>query len=303
MVTRMLSFQQIQPLSVLQLMSSDKDTLEYISGSRAMEAGELEIKETGEQGNVNKLLLINNSMHRVFMMDGDILAGAKQNPVVNTSMLLEPGIKVHIPVSCVERGRWRFVSDKFSPRDYCAPHFMRRSKSESVSRNLKARRGHESDQGEVWDSVDKAQKKHKVCSTTDNLSDIYETKRIDLERVASSFHCDESANGMVIFLGKELLGLDVFNRSDVYAEYFPRILRSLAIEIQGAPIPGEPIAESEAQYRVGEFLDELAKASSESYPGVGVGTERRFEFDHSTGLALEFNNLLVHMTAIRDLSS
>ena len=301
MVTRVLSFQQFQPLSILQLMSSDKDTLEYISGSRAMESGGLEIKEVGEQGSVNELFLLNASKQHVFLMDGDILAGAKQNRVVNTSMLLEPGVKTHIPVGCVERGRWRFVSDKFSSTDYSAPHFMRRSKSESVSENLRAQKGHQSDQGQVWDSVDNAQNVRKVMSQTDNLSDVCESRRIDLEKLVSSFRLDESANRLVVFLGKDLLGTDIFNRADVYAEYFPRILRSLAIEVEGAQRRGRMIPEAEAHYRAGEFLDSISKAPSESYPGIGVGTEHRFAFDHTTGLSLEFKNLLVHMTAIRKL--
>jgi len=45
MVTRMLSFQQIQQLSILQLMSSGKATLEYISRSRAMDKTETKMEE------------------------------------------------------------------------------------------------------------------------------------------------------------------------------------------------------------------------------------------------------------------
>ncbi len=36
----------------------------------------------------------------------DVLAGGKQNRVMNTSVLVAAGATIEIPVSCAERGRW-----------------------------------------------------------------------------------------------------------------------------------------------------------------------------------------------------
>ena len=54
----------------------------------------------------------------VSQTDGEELAGAKQNRVLNTSILLKEASETKIPVSCMERGRWSYASKGFSKIDY-----------------------------------------------------------------------------------------------------------------------------------------------------------------------------------------
>ncbi len=68
----------------------------------------MEIREVSESGNVNELLIINKGSAAVLLMDGEILEGAKQNRVVNSSILVPAGVQLKIPVSCVEAGRWHY---------------------------------------------------------------------------------------------------------------------------------------------------------------------------------------------------
>ena len=44
--------------------------------------------------------------------------GAKQNRIINLTILVPPGKTIVIPVSCVEAGRWRFTSDRFRPAEH-----------------------------------------------------------------------------------------------------------------------------------------------------------------------------------------
>ena len=50
----------------------------------------------------------------VLLLDGEELIGAKQNRVVNLTILAPPRRTTVIPVSCVESGRWRHVSRGFA---------------------------------------------------------------------------------------------------------------------------------------------------------------------------------------------
>ncbi len=115
------AIQREKELTVLQFSTQAQDTFKYISLSKAIEQNLLEIREVSQAGDVNNLMVFNLAKDYVFIMDGDILEGAKQNRVVNTSVLLAPNSKMILPVSCVEQGRWNFVSDKFKEANYTAP--------------------------------------------------------------------------------------------------------------------------------------------------------------------------------------
>jgi hypothetical protein len=52
----------------------------------------------------------------VLILDGEELVGAKQNRIVNTTILVAAGAEIVIPVSCVEQGRWTYKSDAFSSK-------------------------------------------------------------------------------------------------------------------------------------------------------------------------------------------
>jgi hypothetical protein len=43
----------------------------------------------------------------VLLLDGDTIVGGLQNRIVNVSIWLKAGVLTHIPVSCLEQGRWR----------------------------------------------------------------------------------------------------------------------------------------------------------------------------------------------------
>jgi hypothetical protein len=299
MLAKVLGFKGVRNLGILQFATADQDTLKYISSSAAIKGGFLEILEVSEAGSVNELIVLNKSGMFVFLMDGDILVGAKQNRVVNTSILLAPNTKTRIPVSCVERGRWKFVSDKFAPTDYSAPLFLRAEKAAHVKQSLSRARGFAADQGEIWRGVDERHRDHGVLSETASLSDLYDQKKDSFEEFVQQFTQSLEANGMAVFFSKELLSVDIFNRKEIFAEYFPKLLRGVAIETFSMKAKKNAVAEGEAKYRTLEFLDGLESVPGEEFPGVGVGMERRFDTPGMTGFELRFQSLLVHATVLR----
>jgi hypothetical protein len=77
----------------------------YLTLDEAL-AGGLRIRETSESGSVPELVVENPLEARVLLFDGEELIGAKQNRILNVSVLVEAKTTLTIPVSCVEQGRW-----------------------------------------------------------------------------------------------------------------------------------------------------------------------------------------------------
>ena len=87
----------------------------YITLDEALPRG-LRITETSDSGSVPELFVENPTDSAVLLYDGEELVGAKQNRILNVSVLVGAGAKLPIPVSCVEQGRWSRRSDEFAPR-------------------------------------------------------------------------------------------------------------------------------------------------------------------------------------------
>ena len=85
----------VMPLSLPE--ASNKFT--YIMLSEALTSGSIVINEVSEGGSVPELIARNTGKVPVLIMDGEELAGAKQNRVANTSILVPPLSKIVIPVS------------------------------------------------------------------------------------------------------------------------------------------------------------------------------------------------------------
>ena len=297
MQTVISSFQASKNLAVVQLSTSVQDTLQYITAEKAIAGNLIQAKELNQAGSVNTIFVINNSDKLVFMMDGDILAGAKQNRVVNTSILLAPHSKTEIPVSCVEAGRWQYASNSFMPTAYKAPASLRADKARNISASLKRGEGFRANQGQVWDKVEELRARHGVDSLTSSLSDVYDQKATDFDRTLKEFSPAVGANGLAIFIGKSLATVDVFNRKDVFAEYFPKILKGALLEADFLCRAGKGVPEAEARYKALEVFDRLEREEFDERPGVGVGIDRRFESKELSGFELMLDGQLVHLAA------
>lgn len=299
MQVRTVSFQKHKRLSIVQFLTAQQNTFDYISGPKAITNNLVEVKEVSNSGNVNNLFLLNLSDKYIFFMDGDILQGAKQNRVLNTSVLVAPNSKINLPVSCVEQGRWSYVSDKFYTSEYISPQKLRAKKAESVKESLRSKQKYFADQGEVWEDVSDYSMAYNVASPSMNLSDVFESKKKDFEEFIKNFSVNPDANGLAVFTDKNLLSIDLFNRTDIYQEYFPKILRSTAMEVFHLKDKENLITEAEAIFKTVDLFDNLEKTEHKIHPGVGVGKEKRFDTEKLTGFELDYQNHLIHLTLLR----
>src|SRR5262245_18089586 len=79
----------------------------YLVLDDAIKTGDFRITEVSASGTVPQLRAVNETATPVFLLDGEQLIGAKQNRVLNLSVMLAAKSETEIPVACVEAGRWR----------------------------------------------------------------------------------------------------------------------------------------------------------------------------------------------------
>lgn len=289
-------------LSIAQIKHKNQNSFNYISLHNAFSRKLIDILEISESGQVGQIKIVNHSDYYIFIMDGDILKGAKQNRVLNSSVLLSPRSENLIPVSCVEQGRWGYNSNKFSPSDEIAYRKIREEKNQDIYYNQSSFK-HYADQGKVWRNVDQCFYDlgvDKSIAPTGSHSDLFSNKNITFQNYTSSFYPVQGANGLAYFLGKRLVGFEFFNRSDIYTEYFDKILKSIAIDVDRykriRPTYKENLSDfliSETIYNsVSDFENTISRV--DVCKGIALGEEKRLVEYGKTYYRLCHENHLIH---------
>src|SRR4029453_15158359 len=155
----------------------------YVTLDEALPRG-LRITETSDSGSVPELFVANPTDSNVLLYDGEELVGAKQNRILNVSVLVGAGAKLPIPVSCVEQGRWSRQSDTFGSARHISHSPLRRRKSQSLAAQPLARGLAQAD---VWAEVQEKQVRMGVRSSTSANRDTFEAHATRLRTLEDTF--------------------------------------------------------------------------------------------------------------------
>jgi hypothetical protein len=131
------------------LLSPWEALVDFLTLDEALEGQKLIIAELNEGGSVPELKVSNGSDQNVLLLDSEELVGAKQNRVLNVTILIAPKSETVIPVSSVEQGRWSYKSRHFGSASRAMSASLKKKKSETVTTNLRDRQSFRSDQGAV----------------------------------------------------------------------------------------------------------------------------------------------------------
>lgn len=145
--------QSYKNISVIPLFNNVSSEFEYMALSEALNGKKLIISEISEGGSVPQLKVSNQYDVPVLVIDGEELVGAKQNRVLNTSILLKEKSDTIIPVSCSEQGRWSYRSGEFHDSGIIMERKIRAKKVESINYSLMYDDSYNSDQGKVWNDI------------------------------------------------------------------------------------------------------------------------------------------------------
>ena len=282
-------------LAVVPLFCPGVGGPDYITLKEALAGGGLTISEVSEGGSVPELKVINAGDRHVLLVDGEELAGAKQNRVLNTTILVAAGSSALIPVSCTEQGRWSYRSATFEDSDVAMSPSLRGIKNASVSCSLEASRSYRSNQGEVWCSIEELHASHRTTSGTGAMKDSYEARREDLSSYQAAFPCQEGQCGLAVLIKGRVAGVEMVSRPEAYRQLHAKLLNSYAMDIPMARAGQSGPAVAKVQ----KILERMSEAEEKRFPSVGLGEDCRYTARGLLGSALVVAEWLVHLAFFR----
>ncbi len=288
--------QHYQNMHLFPLFYSGNHSPEYLTLKEALEKNLLVITEVQQQGSVPELRVKNQSPFTILLLDGEELMGAKQNRILNTSILINEMSEIIIPVSCTEQGRWSYSSPQFMDSDLVAASRIRASKAKTVSASLKESKRFLSDQLKVWHTVKELAFESKVYSPTSAMRDIYTARENDISDYLKQFTHLEGQKGVLVFINGKVTGMDYLSFEPAFKNLYPKLMKSYVIDAMLMKKNGE---KNDLRKMAENFLNQAKECSEKKYKSVGKGWDHRYEGKELVGSALVSDEKVIHLAFFR----
>ncbi len=286
-------------LTVTPLVGDDDPACDSLTLDEALAAGVMHITEVSDAGRVTELRVRNTAPKPVLIIDGEELVGAKQNRVINLTVLVAASSETTIPVSYVEAGRWRHRTRELTaaPR----PQFAtgRAAKMAQVSRAMTDTGDRRSDQGLVWDAIAWKALRMDARSDTAAMSAIYDRPAASLESFVERVRPADRQRGAVYSIDGSPRGLELFDCAGTFRGLADKLIRSYAIDAMevSVPDPRQPAAED-----VMRFIATTCGLTATTFPAIGEGQDVRLTGERAVGAALVAYAKVVHLAAFAEAS-
>lgn len=283
--------QVFEEVQVFPVFSSHPESSTFLQLDEALKEGLAEITEVSEGGSVPQLTVTNKSPRDIIIYDGQQLLGAKQNRIVNLTVVVAANSTLPIPVSCVEQRRWSYSSAGFSSSDHFSYPSLRRSTHSDVTESMSSDGSFYTDQPKVWRDISAKSVRMSVSSDTAAMEDIYESHAPDPEVLNQTFKVAENQIGYMAFIKGGFAGSDLFTSSEVCRGKMEKLLRGYYLDSRDEEVNFNKV-------EIDEILREVRGAEHREFDTVGKGRERRFETAHVQGAWKEVDGLIPHVAIL-----
>jgi hypothetical protein len=274
---------------------------------------------------VNQLVLINRSKRPLLLLAGELVSGGKQDRIIGKDRIVPVGAEpLPLDVFCVEHGRWTGSSSQFTASKTIVHPSVR---EQAVERK----------QDEVWAAVGGASagaapslsasapaastplinpgsvaETVMVEAPTQSYRKIYEGSRVGgsvdtfVDQVRRRFARataglkGERVVGVIVAYGGEVAWSDIFASSDLFHQYWSKLLRSYAVEALARPTLRETASADDAR----EFLRrpngrevQETQAGVYSWREITDGPLVLIELDALQPKTMTLHRLLLHRTS------
>src|SRR5271165_4787751 len=228
-------------------------------------------------GEVNRLVLINNSDRPLLLLAGEVVTGGKQDRVIGVDRIVPAkSDPIDLSVFCVEPGRWVASSQHFGSMNSAMAQ-------PSVRMPAMAAR----DQMQVWNHVASANAGIAAAAPqggpairgTTSYAKVMQNPEVEKKVASVAANYDSllhdlrkvGAKGVVVAINGRITWADVFASSDLLEKYWQKLVRSYAAESLTNISAGGQADQKSAQ----TFLDQLqgTREVTETEPGVFRRTE------------------------------
>ncbi len=215
-------------LTVFPLLGSSDAPPPYLLLDEALAKGVAQVTETSTSGSVPELGFENRSDQPILIVDGEALVGAKQNRIVNISILVPAQSITPIPVSCVERGRWSYRRPDFGSADHVLYSKSRAQKASHVSASLRASGRARADQGAIWNDIAEKSERMAAESHSEAMDALFAKTHQDLENLELQLQPEINQVGAAFALDGRVLGLEVFDVADTWRRFARKVYAATA---------------------------------------------------------------------------
>ena len=284
-------------LKIMPILVDEDRTLPFVDLEEALKKGFLVITEVSEGGSVPDLEVSNTSEADVIILDGEELIGAKQNRIVNTTIVVPATTSITIPVSCVQQRRWHYTSRNFESSNSVAYASLRIKKHEHVTHSLKTTASYYTDQSAIWRDVEAKAERMATPSPSLAMSDMYEQSvdSADAELRAEMPHLEKQV-GFLAFIDGNFAGGEVFGSAALCGRKLQKLLRSYYLDSLDRAIEFPAIS-------VEQIFAQVQSAKHEQFESVGKGTELRFEAANVQGSWKLVDDLIPHLLVFPKVSN
>lgn len=272
--------QEYNNIVVVPVLKDSSPKLDILDLKTGFEMGLVDVSEC-EDSVVGTIMVKNDATTPLILVDGEEIAGAKQNRIVGQTMLIPSKVNMPIPVNCSEKGRWDYKSD-FKPSNYMA-------NSETRLNKTLANMGHSKvdAQNAVWDSIDNLQERRNSFSNTGALRDNYESNEKTNTEYLEHFQIQDNQVGIIALLGSKV-GVDIFGSSALYKKYNDMILKSYIIDDIGK----KTFIKNDFDFE--DVLDNINEKYYTKRNTVGLGQSYYIKSPNGFGSSLVYENDLIH---------
>lgn len=198
--------------------------------------------DEGDNAEVNRVMVTNNSSKTLVLIAGEIILGGKQDRIVGEDCIVAAtGKPMPIGVFCVEHGRWQETAHHRNQTVTGNADGASFGSANNVmaAPNVRAKAQAEKSQTAVWDEVAAQVSKNRVSTSTGTLNSVFADKKVnakleDYEKAIAPKLVSGNIVGTVAAINGKVVFADVFASPLLFKAYRAKLTRSYALEALSA---------------------------------------------------------------------